>query len=100
MDSDNINTFSENIALYINGRFPELTYNSIKNGIRSKGKRIIPILYKTNEDFPAVKLGVKLSDELYIVNAKPLNSKTKNLTDYADSIKKSFKIIDNLKEIL
>jgi hypothetical protein len=100
MNLENVNSFGENIALFINGRFPEVTFNSIKNGIRAKGKKIIPILYKTENDFPIAKVGINFADELYIVNARPLNEKTRQLTNYADSTNKKYKIFNDVKEII
>lgn len=96
----NIDNFGENIALYINGRFPKDTFDLIKKMIRSRGKKIIPIIYKTEEDLLTSKMGITLADNLYIVNAKPLNEKTRKLTDYADATNKQYKIFNDIKEML
>ncbi len=99
MSLDNLNSFGKNIALFFNGRVSEFDYHLIKKEIKSKGNRIIPILYKNEEDLPASQLGINLADQFYIFNARPLNERTQKLIGYAESTNKPYNIFNNVKEI-
>jgi hypothetical protein len=67
--------------------------------IKAKGKKIIPVHFKTEEEFLITKAGIGLADKLYVVNARPMNEKTQKIIDYADLTNKKYKIFDDVMEL-
>ncbi|MCL5018386.1 MAG: hypothetical protein M1416_01310 [Candidatus Pacearchaeota archaeon] len=96
MSLKNIDGFDEVVALYVNGYFPSTVFDSIRNSLKEKGKIIIPLCYKQEEDFSIVQAGINLADKLYVVNARPRNEITQKVIDHAVSQNKTHRVFDDL----